>query len=168
MYDITKFNPKNPKFVVYILDPLNGYDNFMNIIKKFNSVGINAIILSFIFYDNSDLSKPNLDQAINEWCNFTDVQRQNLKNTFNGVIIVSHGGSVGTEYIKNYNSYGYDKVSQASWNFVKKYNLDGLDIDYEHSALCEDTYNLTISLANIKPDNYLHPFNLEWDTTFLT
>ena len=155
MYDITKFNPKNPKFVVYILDTLKGYDNFMSIINKFNSIGINVIILSFIFYDNLDLSKPNLDVAIKEWTNFTPSQRQLLKNAFNGVILVSHGGASGTTSIANYNSYGYDNISKATWDFVKNNNLDGVDIDYEHAASCEDVTDFTNSLAKSKPDKYL-------------
>ena len=155
MFENKKFDPKNPKFVVYILDTLNGYNNFMSIIKKFNTVGINVIILSFIFYDNPVLSKPNLDVAIDEWSKFTSDQRQSLKDAFNGVILVSHGGASGTTAIANYNDYGYDKVSKATWDFVKNNNLDGVDIDYEHDASCQNVKDFTISLANIKPDNCL-------------
>ena len=152
MRDDTKFNPTNPKFVVYILDTLKGYDNFMSIIKKFNTVGINVIILSFIFYDNSDLTKPNLDVAIDEWSKFTQEQQKNLKTAFNGVILVSHGGAAGTESIANYASYGYDNISKASWKFVKDNNLDGIDIDYEHGASCKNVIDFTTALANGKND----------------
>lgn len=31
MYDASKFNPKNPKFVIYILEELKGYDNLTSI-----------------------------------------------------------------------------------------------------------------------------------------
>ena len=151
-----RFDPKHPKFVVYILNTFgnDGYDSFLNkIIPKFNDIGINVIILSFLFFDNADLTKPNLDVAISEWCEFTSDQRKQLKEAFNGVILVSHGGSAGTGYLKDYHSYGFDSVAQASWNFVKNNDLDGIDVDYEHGATCDDTMTLTKSLADQKPAN---------------
>ena len=33
----------------------------------------------------------------------------------------------------NYEKYGYENISKKTWEFVKTYNLEGVDIDYEHS-----------------------------------
>ena len=59
---------------------------------------------------------------------------QNLKDVFNGTILVSHGGAAaGTGAMINYEKYGYENISKKTWEFVKTYNLEGVDIDYEHS-----------------------------------
>jgi hypothetical protein len=144
---------QNPKFVVYILKPLGTFQNFLDLMTTFNDKGINVIILSFIFFDNINLT-PNLDQAISDWATkFTKDQRLQIKNAFKGVILLSHGGSTGSGAILNYSNYGYDKVSYATWEFVKNNDLDGIDIDYENidpKALLD----FSVNLAN-KKDKYI-------------
>ena len=144
---------QNPKFVVYILKPLGTFENFLSLVNTFNDKGINVIILSFIFFDNINLN-PNLDQAISDWATkFTQNQRLQIKNAFNGVILLSHGGAAGSSAILKYSNYGYDKVSDATWEFVKNNDLDGIDIDYENidpKALLD----FSVNLAN-KKDKYI-------------
>ena len=123
---------QNPKFVVYILKPLGTFQNFLDLMTTFNDKGINVIILSFIFFDNINLT-PNLDQAISDWATkFTKAQRLQIKNAFKGVILLSHGGAAGSGSILNYLNYGYDKVSDATWEFVKNNDLDGIDLSLIH------------------------------------
>ena len=178
MYDLAKFNPKKSKFVVYSLSHFTNpsiktqtHDSTVaeltNTINEFNRKGINVLILSFIYYSKDEKSNNGIvldGDSISDWCNIlTPIDRQNIKKLFNGVIMVSHGGAAGTTNIVNYptkpnNGPGNDVVAEATWNFVKKYDLDGVDVDYEninsHNPTYPDKYyrsGFTTALSKIKP-----------------
>lgn len=143
------FNNQNPKMVLYVLGAFKTYNDWMDFITKCNNNNVNVIILTFIAIskDNSGVLQIYMDESIKSWTKLTDEQRTELKNTFNGIIIVSHGGASFSSYIKNYDDYGQTHVADITLNFINKYNLDGVDIDYEN---IDGTMlrNFSITLAN--------------------
>jgi chitinase len=180
------FDKQKPKFVTYILnhimdtnvnEPSNNHLKFLAQVQKFNESGINVIILSFIkvqkYVDPQDFESPKTptpiytengnsktqieyDTAVQDWVSFSPEQRQAIKNAFNGVILVSHGGYSWSGAIYTYSKIGLKDCSDITWNFINNFSLDGVDIDYENVSTNTDLKDFSTLLAQNKPDNMLY------------
>lgn len=142
---MTRFNAKGTKVVVYALDqPVDPFQDFMSTVGTLSAAGANVIILSFLYYTGGTLSWN--DCIVKTWVEFTASQRAQIKAKFSGgVILVSHGGASGSGAIGDYQ----DKWAQDAWDFVSKYDLDGLDFDYE--TLNPNVTIFAIKLGKLKP-----------------
>jgi len=141
-------DPTRPKFVLYTLARFPSFDDFVAFVTKCNAVGVNVIILSFIFFESA--TSINQDEVVQQWTGFTAAQRQTIRSTFKGSIMVSHGGASGSGYITSYAAWGLPAIVQSTWAFVAQYGLDGVDVDYENIPAAALS-GLTVALAGSKP-----------------
>lgn len=126
--------------------------NFNNV--KFSDVPINTnvefhFILSFgIDYDTSSSPSPTNGKFNIFWDtdNLNPSQVSSIKNQYSNVKIAL---SLGGDSVQGGNAY-FDPSSVDSWvnnavssltNIIKEYNLDGIDIDYEHFKTDTDTFS---------------------------
>ncbi|KAF9006140.1 glycoside hydrolase [Cyathus striatus] len=113
--------PSSPRFVIYSDAPVSGETGPPPVSQI---AGFNVFALSFL------LTKGAFDKA-EEWTQLTSQQRSTIKSQYAAAgikLIVSVFGSTDAP-----TTNGADPINTANTmaNFVKQFDLDGIDVDYE-------------------------------------
>ncbi|KAK6992232.1 glycoside hydrolase family 18 protein [Favolaschia claudopus] len=113
---LARATPAAPHFVVY-------GDKFVSA-DAWVSQGFNVFILSFLLIEGA------WDKAF-EWTSLTDAQRATIKSEYAAAGIKLMVAAFGSTDVPT--STGADPIAIANTmgNWVKQYNLDGIDVDYE-------------------------------------
>ena len=159
VFDVTK-----PKCNVYIITSFT----YANLEQDFNDL-INAKVnILTMAFSNYIVKTKTFDEelAIKSWNNLTLFQKNTIKSTLNGVVMMSIGGSTGSRELSNYTSNNRDEVINAIVKYAIDNNYDGIDIDYEVNFSLADFCIPLINLA--KKNNLLISAAPQADSSVIT